>query len=141
MLNKVFLIGNLGRDPELRSLPSGQAVAQFSIATSRRWKDRDGNQQDETEWHNLVLFGRQAEIANQYLRKGRQIHVEGRLRTRSWEDQQSGQKRYMTEIVVESFQMLGQRDDGGERQERGSGGGYQGEAVAPGQDFDDDIPF
>lgn len=158
MLNKVFLIGNLGRDPELRSLPSGQAVAEFSVATSRRWKDRDGNAQEETEWHRIVCFGRQAEIAGQYLRKGRQIHVEGRLRTRSWDDQQSGQKRYMTEVVCDNFQMLGSRDDGGRgrggddygqgggRDDYGSGGSRGGDAGHTGggggsDPGDDDIPF
>lgn len=149
MLNKVQLIGNLGRDPEMRSLPSGQAVAEFSIATSRRYKDRDGNPQEETEWHNIVVFGRQAEIANQYLRKGRQVYVEGRLRTRSWDDQQSGQKRYKTEIVCEDFRMLGQRGDadGGGRRDDYSGGGRSGGSGSdygpgPGGDpGDDDIPF
>ncbi len=150
MLNKVQLIGNLGRDPEMRSLPSGQAVAEFSIATSRRYKDRDGNPQEETEWHNIVVFGRQAEIANQYLRKGRQVYVEGRLRTRSWDDQQSGQKRYKTEIVCEDFRMLGQRGDGeggGRRDDYGGGGGRSsggGSDYGPGPGSDpgdDDIPF
>ncbi len=147
MVNKVILIGNLGRDPELRSTPSGQQVASFSLATNRKWKDRDGNQQEQTEWHNIVCWGRQAEIAGQYLTKGRQIYVEGRLQTRSWEDRQSGEKKYRTEIVSDNFQMLGQRGDydrGG-----GGGGGYgSGDAgggadpAAPGGDpDDDDIPF
>ena len=154
MVNKVILIGNLGRDPELRSTPSGQQVASFSLATNRKWKDRDGNQQEQTEWHNIVCWGRQAEIAGQYLTKGRQIYVEGRLQTRSWEDRQSGEKKYRTEIVSDNFQMLGQRGDydrGG-----GGGGGYGGgdagggggdaggaaDPAAPGGDpGDDDIPF
>src|SRR5690606_14304818 len=138
---------------EMRSLPSGQAVAEFSIATSRRYKDRDGNQQEETEWPNIVVFGRQAEIANQYLRKGRQVYVEARLRTRRWGDQQSGQKRYKTEIVCDDFRMLGQRGDrdggGGRRDDYGSGGGG-GRPSGGGSDYgpgpgsdpgDDDIPF
>lgn len=142
MLNKVFIIGNLGRDPELRSLPSGQAVAEFTAASSRRWKDRDGNPQQETEWHRVVCFGRLAEIAGQYLRKGKQVFVEGRLRTRSWEDQQSGQKRYMTEIVCDTFQMLGSRDDAGPRDAEGSAPQSDYGVSTPGGDAgDDDIPF
>lgn len=159
MLNKVLIIGNLGKDPEMRSLPSGQAVAEFSVATRRRWKDRDGNPQEETEWHRIVCFGRQAEIAGQYLRKGKQIYVEGRLRTRSWDDQQSGQKRYMTEIVCDNFQMLGSRSDGeggGGRGDYGGGGSDYGSGgrsggsgggggdyggPPPGDAGDDDIPF
>lgn len=150
MLNKVMLIGNLGRDPEVRSTPSGQPVASFSLATNRRWKDRDGNRQEQTEWHNIVVWGRQAEIAGQYLAKGRQIYVEGRLQTRSWEDKQSGEKKYRTEIVCDNFQMLGGRGDGGSQ--GGGGGGYQGgggggysgggapDRADSGPD-DDDIPF
>ena len=139
MVNKVILIGNLGRDPEVRSTPSGQPVASFSLATNRRWRDRDGNRQEQTEWHNIVCWGRQAEIAGQYLTKGKQIYVEGRLQTRSWEDRQSGEKRYRTEIVCDNFQMLGSRsgfDDG----PGGPAGGYGQEADA-GQPDDDDIPF
>lgn len=159
MLNRVFIIGNLGKDPEMRSLPSGQAVAEFSVASRRRWKDRDGNPQEETEWHRVVCFGRQGEIAGQYLRKGKQVFVEGRLRTRSWDDQQSGQKRYMTEIVCENFQMLGSRSDGdgggrGPSDDYGTGGGGgrggdygggggggRGDSGPPSDAGDDDIPF
>jgi len=122
MFNKVFLIGNLGRDPEVRSTPSGQPVANFSIATSRRWKDRDGNRQEQTEWHHIVCWGRQAEIAGQYLTKGKQIFVEGRLQTRSWDDRNSGEKRYRTEVICDNFQMLGGAPSGG----GGGGGGYGG---------------
>ena len=86
MVNKVLLIGNLGRDPEVRTTPSGQSVASFTLATSRRWKDRDGNRQEQTEWHNIVVWGKQAETASQYLTKGKQIYVEGRIQTRSWDD-------------------------------------------------------
>lgn len=157
MVNKVILIGNLGRDPEMRSTQSGQPVANFSIATNRRWNDRQGNRQEQTEWHNIVCFGRQAEVAGQYLRKGKQIYVEGRIQTRSWDDRQTGEKRYRTEIVCENFQMLGQRGDGGggsyggdyggggwnqEGQEgppsQDQGGGQEGDYGPPG---DDDIPF
>ena len=120
MVNKVFLIGNLGRDPEVRSTASGTSVANFSIATSRRWRDRDGNRQEETEWHYVVCWGRQAEVAGQYLTRGRQVFVEGRLKTSSWEDRNSGEKRYRTEVICDNFQMLGSRNDGG------GGGGYGG---------------
>jgi len=138
MLNKVMLIGNLGRDPEVRTTASGTPVANFSLATSRRWTDRDGQRQEQTEWHNIVCWGRQAEIAGQYLTKGRQIFVEGRLQTRSWEDKNSGEKKYRTEIVCENFQMLGRRGDGG------SGGGGDSDYGNGDSDLgpsDDDIPF
>lgn len=152
MLNKVMLIGNLGRDPEVRSTPSGQNVASFSLATNRKWKDRDGNRQEQTEWHNIVCWGRQAEIAGQYLTKGKQIYVEGRIQTQSWDDKQSGEKKYRTEIVCDRFQMLGGRGDGGYSggggsggDSSGGGGGYSGGSGSPpasssGPD-DDDIPF
>lgn len=120
MVNKVFLLGNLGRDPEIRSTQSGQPVANFSIATNRRWVDRTGQRQEQTEWHNIVCFGRQAEVAGQYLQKGKQIFVEGRIQTRSWDDRQTGEKKYRTEIICENFQMLGQRGD-----QEGGGGGYR----------------
>ncbi len=110
MVNKVILLGNLGRDPEVRSTASGTPVANLSLATTRRWNDRDGNPQEHTEWHRVVVFGRQAEIAGQYLSRGRQIFVEGRLQTRSWEDRQTGETKYSTEVLCENFQMLGQRE-------------------------------
>lgn len=142
MLNKVLLIGNLGRDPEMRSLPSGQPVANFSLATTRKWKDRDGNRKEETEWHNIVVFGRQAEIAGQYLTKGKQIYIEGRIQTRNYE--KDGVKHYRTEIICDNFQMLGGRggaaapsaDSGGAPAESEGGYGAGGSAVE-----DDDIPF
>ena len=143
MVNKVMLVGNLGRDPEMRALPSGQQVANFSLATSRRYKDRDGNRKDETEWHNIVCFGKQAEIAGQYLTKGKMIYVEGRLQTRSWDDKETGKKQYRTEIICENFQMLGSKGESG----GGGGGGRDYGASAPAggdsaPDFqDDDIPF
>lgn len=143
MVNKVILVGNLGRDPEMRALPSGQQVANFSLATSRRYKDRDGNRKDETEWHNIVVYGKQAEIAGQYLTKGKMVFVEGRIQTRSWDDKESGKKQYKTEIICDNFQMLGSKGDGGGGGQRDSGasapagGGHDG-----GGDFqDDDIPF
>ena len=140
MINKVILVGNLGRDPELRATPSGQQVASFSLATNRKWKDRDGNRQEQTEWHNIVCWGRQAEIAGQYLSKGRQIFVEGRLQTNSWEDKQSGEKKYRTEVVCDNFQMLGQRGD----VDSGGADNYRAPEPAAGPssaDADDDIPF
>ena len=139
MLNKVMLIGNLGRDPEVRSTPSGQNVASFSLATNRKWKDRDGNRQEQTEWHNIVCWGRQAEVAGQYLTKGKQIYVEGRLQTRSWDDKQSGEKKYKTEVVCDNFQMLGSR---GEATAGGSSGDseFASAPQGPAED-DDDIPF
>ena len=139
MVNKVILVGNLGRDPEMRTTPSGQTLAKFSVATTRRWKDRDGNRQEATEWHNVVCWGRQAEVAGQFLTKGKQVYLEGRLQTDSWEDRESGKKMYRTEVVCENFQMLGSRGDGS---------GQQGPRSAPPADGnfdaaaeDDDIPF
>jgi single-strand DNA-binding protein len=137
MVNKVILIGNLGRDPEVRSTPSGQSVANFTLATSRRWNDRDGNKQEQTEWHRIVCWGRQAEVAGQYLTKGKQIYVEGRLQTRSWEDKQSGEKRYTTEVICENFQMLGRRDE----TSSGSYSSGASESSAAAEGPDDDIPF
>ncbi len=137
MVNKVILIGNLGRDPEMRATKSGVAVANLSLATNRRWKDRDGERQEQTEWHNVVCFGRQAEVAGQYLRKGRQVYVEGRIQTRSWEDTQTGETKYSTEVVADFFQMLGQR--GG----NGSAAPVPPAAAPEGgpEPEDDDIPF
>ena len=112
MLNKALLIGNLGKDPEMRSLPSGQPVASFTLATTKKWRDKNGQKQEQTEWHQIVCFGKQAEIAGQYLTKGKQIYVEGRIQTRTWDDRQTGEKRYRTEIICDNFQMLGQRGGG-----------------------------
>ncbi len=116
-LNKVFLYGNLTRDPELRALPSGGQVANFGLATNRVYKDKNGAKQEATEFHNIVAFGRQAEVIGQYCKKGKGIFVEGRLQTRAWDDKESGQKKYRTEIIIENFQF----GDGGGR--GGSGGG------------------
>jgi len=142
MVNKVILVGNLGRDPEMRSTQGGQPIASFSVATSRRFKDKDGNRQDTTEWHNIVCFGRQAEIAGQYLTKGKKVFIEGRIQTRSWDDKESGKKQYKTEIICENFQMLDAKGDGG------GGGGYSAPSQAShdsgggGSEMaDDDIPF
>jgi single-strand DNA-binding protein len=153
MINKVILIGNLGRDPEVRSTPSGQPVANFTLATSRRWRDKNGQKQEQTEWHQVVVWGKQAEIAGQYLTKGKQIYLEGRLQTRSWDDKNSGEKRYRTEVICENFQMLGSQRGGefeGDRSGPGAGyGGGQQPSSGPsydeggygGEPEDDDIPF
>lgn len=147
MLNKVMLIGNLGRDPEVRSTPSGQQVANFTLATNRKWTDKGGQRQEQTEWHQIVCWGKSAEIAAQYLTKGRQIFVEGRIQTRSWDDKQTGEKKYRTEIVCDNFQMLGQRGGGGGAPDMDAGGSHSGgptydEGGAGGHGpEDDDIPF
>lgn len=134
-INKAILIGNLGQDPELKYLPNGDAVCNFSIATTEVWKDRDGNQQERTEWHNIATFRRLAEICGEYLRKGRQVYIEGRIQTRSWEDQ-NGVKRYMTEIVANDMKMLGRRDE-----EPGGEHTSSPRERKPPQPEDDDLPF
>ena len=122
MVNKVILVGNLGRDPELRYTASGTAVATLNLATSRRFKDRDGNWQDQTEWHRVVAWARTAEVVNEYASKGRQIYVEGRLQTRQWEDR-DGNTKYTTEVVADNIQLLGPRGSGGGGGDFGGGGG------------------
>ncbi|SRR5690606_1575490 len=165
-VNKVILIGNLGRDPESRFTPSGSAVCNVRIATTRNWKDKaSGEKREETEWHSVVFYDRLAEIAGEYLKKGRPVYVEGRLKTRKWQDKE-GQDRYTTEIIAEAMQLLGSRDGGGGTVPADDGGGYarererepmaarQGGAAAAGgaagaarkpahdfDDMDDDIPF
>lgn len=145
-LNKVMLIGNLGKDPEIRAIPSGVKVANFSIATTERYTDKNGQKVDKTEWHNIVMWRGLAEVAEKYLKKGKQIFVEGRLQTRSWDDQ-TGQKKYMTEIVADNMVMLGSpRDSGGEASE-----GYMRNENAPPRETpsgsglppapEDDLPF
>jgi single-strand DNA-binding protein len=109
-VNKAILIGNLGKDPELRYLPSGEPVVQFSLATNFKWKDKNGQLQERTDWHNIVVFRKLAEICNEYLKKGSPVYVEGRIQNRSWEDK-NGNKRYTTEIVARSVQMLGRRGE------------------------------
>lgn len=149
-LNKVFIFGNLTRDPELRSLPSGNAVASFGVATNRVWKDQQGNKQEGTEFHNVVVFGKQAEIVSQYLKKGSSVLVEGRIQTRSW-DGQDGVKKYKTEIVAERIQ-FGPRTGGGgmSSPSQGGGSGSKGSAKSaempsieyPEEDIKpEDIPF
>ncbi len=119
-VNKVILLGNVGKDPEIRTTPSGTTVATFSLATADRAKDPQGNWTDKTEWHNLVAFQRTAEIVRDYVKKGSQIYVEGKIQTRSWDDKESGQKKYRTEILVNEMSLLGGR--GGAE---GGGGGYE----------------
>ena len=113
-VNKVILIGNLGRDPEVRYLPSGDAVANITLATTETWKDKAGEKQEQTEWHRVAMFGKTAEIAGEYLKKGSQVYIEGRLQTRKWTDKE-GQERYTTEIRADRMQMLGSRSGGSER--------------------------
>jgi single-strand DNA-binding protein len=158
-VSKVILIGNLGRDPEVRYLPSGSALCNLRLATTRTWKNKDsGERQDETEWHTVVLFDRQAEIAGEYLKKGRPVYIEGRLRTRKWTDKE-GQERYSTEVVGEQMVLLGGREGGGGApMDEGGGAAPAAPRAAPARsapaggkpatksstgfdDMDDDIPF
>jgi single-strand DNA-binding protein len=151
-VNKVILIGNLGADPESRSMPSGMNVANLRIATSESWKDKQtGEQKERTEWHSVALFGRLGEIATEYLRKGSQVYIEGSLRTRKWQDKE-GRDRYTTEIIADEMQMIGGRGGGGGGSGSSSGGGEMRERASapepaaagagPGPgDFDDDVPF
>ena len=153
-VNKVILVGNLGKDPETRYMPSGSAVTNLTLATSESWKDKQtGDQQERTEWHKIAMFGRLAEIAAEYLRKGSQVYIEGKLRTRKWQDKE-GKDRYTTEIVADEMQMLGSKGGGA-----GAGAGApaaardssqrpatanavnEGVDSGPPGDFDDDIPF
>lgn len=161
-VNKVILMGNLGRDPEVRYMPNGEAVANFSIATTENWKDKSGQKQEKTEWHNIVMYRKLAEIAGEYLKKGRPVYIEGRLQTRKWE--KDGVTRYSTEIIADQMQMLGGKDggssnasyDGGDDMNQDSG--YSAEPARNSQpprqsapaakpassgfdDFEDDIPF
>lgn len=152
-VNKVILVGNLGKDPELKYTPSGTAVAKFSIATSSRYKDKSDQWQEQTEWHNVVAWARLAEIAGEYLKKGSKVYVEGRLQTRSWDDKNTNQKKYMTEIVVNDLVLLGGRgeaagDDGGGRTRSASAGSFDQRVPEPehanasaGPITDEDIPF
>ena len=123
MVNKVILIGNLGQDPELRSTGGGQSVASLRIATAEKFKDKDGNWQERTEWHSVVVWGRQAETVQQYCKKGKQLYIEGRLQTRKWQDK-DGKDRYSTEVVADTVRFLG--GGGGSGGEEGGGGGYGG---------------
>ncbi len=140
-INKVILVGRLGRDPEVRYTPDGTAIANFSIATSEEWKDKGtGEKKERTEWHRIVAFRRLGEICGEYLSKGRQVYIEGRLQTRDWQDK-DGVKRYSTEIVASQMQMLGSR----ESYDNKGAAGFQRDETPPGSEFpnsqDDDIPF
>ncbi|MCL5669300.1 MAG: single-stranded DNA-binding protein [Gammaproteobacteria bacterium] len=148
-VNKVILIGNLGKDPEVRYMPSGGAVANVTIATSESWKDKTtGEQQERTEWHNVVFYNRLAEIVGEYLKKGSQVYVEGSIRTRKWQDKETGKDRYTTEIIANEMQMLGSRASGGEAsmgskaraKPEGASATAKPEAAQEAA-FDDDIPF
>jgi single-strand DNA-binding protein len=152
-VNKVILIGNLGADPETRYLPSGDAVTNIRIATSEKWKDKSGEQQEHTEWHRIAFFGKLAEIAGEYLKKGSPVYVEGRIRTRKWQDKE-GQDKYSTEIVADRMQLLGSRGSGSggsepmAREPATAGAGGGGKPQAQGKkgggafdQMDDDIPF
>ena len=159
-VNKVIIIGNLGRDPETRYMPDGGAITNVSVATTEVWKDKNGEKQEKTEWHRVAFFGKLAEIAGEYLKKGSQVYVEGRLQTRKWQDK-DGQDKYMTEIVANQMQMLGSRQGmgGGDRggsdrgaPDAGEGGGGSSRPASGGakpaaksggkfDDFEDDIPF
>ena len=160
-VNKVILVGNLGRDPEVRYMPNGDAVANYSIATTETWKDKNGMRQEKTEWHNIVMYRRLAEIAGEYLKKGSSVYIEGRLQTRKWQDKQ-GNDRYTTEIIADQLQMLGGRNSNAAGQTPGQDHGAASPSQpggastddtpppprrkdpAPGgnfDDMDDDIPF
>ncbi len=148
-INKVILIGNLGADPETRYMPSGSAVTNIRIATSESWKDKtSGEQQERTEWHNVAMFGRLAEIAAEYLRKGSQVYIEGRIRTRKWQDKTDGKDRYTTEVIANEMQMLGSRGGGAGMGAGASSrnSGPEPEPMPPERsgghgELDDDIPF
>ena len=147
-VNKVILVGNLGRDPEVRHMPNGEAVCNFSIATTDSWKDKSGNKQEKTEWHNIVMYRKLAEIAGEYLKKGRPVYVEGRLQTRKWQTKE-GQDRYTTEIIADQMQMLGGRDAAplnvpdGEGIDQGSNTSQLIQVAVPVNSIppDEDIPF
>ena len=141
-INKVILVGNLGADPETRYMPSGSAVTNIRVATSEVWKDKtSGDQQERTEWHHVAMFGRLAEIAAEYLRKGSQVYIEGRLRTRKWQDKE-GHDRWTTEIIANEMQMLGGRGDASAPARHAEpAAAAAGAGAGSGADFDDDIPF
>ena len=148
-VNKVILVGNLGADPDVKTTASGNTVATLSIATSERFKDRDGNAQERTEWHRVVVWGKTAELAAKYLQKGRKVYVEGRIQTRSWDD--NGTKRYATEVVADQVTFLDSGEDRGQSQDRPRGQGQanrpeatqkpQRNSVRPEANFDDNVPF
>ena len=144
MINKVILVGRLGKDPEIRSTPSGTSVARFSLATDEKFTDRNGEKQERTEWHNIVAWGKLAEICGQYLKKGKLVYIDGAIRTDSWDDKESGQKKYRTEIVANTMKMLDRKGD------EGGGGSYAGAsrksssttgAATETMEDDEEVPF
>ncbi len=140
-INKVILVGNLGADPETRYMPSGSAVTNLSVATSEQWKDKQtGEQKERTEWHKVAMFNRLAEIAAEYLRKGSQVYIEGKLRTRKWQDR-DGNDRWTTEIIADEMQMLGGRGGGGTAPMPSDSGRSSGPPQSTPDEFEDDIPF
>ena len=148
MINKVILVGRLGKDPEMRSTPGGQTVAKFTMATDEKFTDKNGEKQERTEWHNIVAWGKLAEICGQYLRKGKLIYIDGSIRTDSWDDKETGQKRYRTEIVANTMKMLDRKGDEGSGQ--GAGGSYAarkpagaaaGSTTGSTIEDDDEVPF
>ncbi|HVT05678.1 MAG TPA: single-stranded DNA-binding protein [Thermoanaerobaculia bacterium] len=141
-VNKVILVGRLGKDPEVKSTPSGTTVAKFSMATDDRFTDKGGERQERTEWHNIVAFNKLAEICGQYLRKGKLVYIEGSIRTDSWDDKETGQKRYRTEIIAQAMQMLDKKsdDEGGSSSYAGSRRSTESSATKVADD-DDDVPF
>jgi len=145
-VNKVILIGNLGRDPEVRYASSGNAVCNFTMATSRTYKNKQGERTDETEWHRVVAFGRTAEVCGEYLKKGSMVYIEGRIKTNKWQDKETGADRYSTDIITENMKMLGKRGDDAGGAQRGSSsqassGNNDPYQPLPGDIPDSDVPF
>jgi single-stranded DNA-binding protein len=139
-INKVIIVGNLGQDPEIRTMPNGDMVTKISVATSESWVDKNTNERKtQTEWHSIVFYRRQAEVAGEYLRKGSKVYVEGRLKTRKWQDQ-NGQERYTTEIIADMLQMLDSRQSG-DNQDKSSTNNKPKHRAESADNFDDDIPF
>lgn len=139
-VNKVMLLGNIGKDPEVRVSPNGTAIANLTLATSETWKDQQGERQERTEWHRIVMFGRTAEVARDYLRKGSKLYLEGKLQTRKWQDKE-GKDQYTTEIVAHEFQMLDPKPADGERPRPAERAPSPPAYQPPAADFDDDLPF
>jgi len=139
-VNKVILIGRLGKDPELKYTPGGQAVANFSLATNRSWKGTDGQRKESTTWHNIVVWGKQAETIKEYLSKGREVYIEGRIDNRSYDDKE-GNKRYISEVVVENFRFIGSRSDMPNSEPASTPSGEQAPSPDSGGGDDEDLPF
>ena len=141
MVNKVILIGRLGKDPEVRSTPSGSTVCKFTLATDERFTDRSGEKQERTEWHNIVAWGKLGEICGQYLRKGKLVYIDGAIRTETWDDKESGQKKYKTTIVADNMKMLDRKGDDEGGAYAGAGARKSGTASAPQMDDEEEVPF